>query len=406
MKILLVNPVICLGGGERVIIYLAYHLQQKGHEVYILTTYLDFSNIPEVARSLNYICPEIQIVKRREGRFSVINNPFLWILRLFLLRKKIMRLIREKKIDIINAHNPPSHWISSFLGVPVVWSSNDAISLWKPYREGDFALVTKRRSSLLKEISKSFYEIIDRGIVKSGIKEIIVLDEMNRKRVKEFYSRDSIICHAGVDFTFFSDKTELSLREKYRFKDGFILLQVGNFTYSKNQMCSVRAFNIIQSKIPGAKLILVGDGPLRSDTEREIERLHLRDKVLLPGWVNEEKLKELYNQSHICLFPALRQSWGLTPFEALSAGTISIVSSQCGASEIIQKEGIGLVTEPKAEAFADKILYVYKNPDIVQKIIEKGKNYIKNNLTYQKYTEKVEKILMNNLRYSKISLKQ
>ncbi|MCX7785673.1 MAG: glycosyltransferase family 4 protein [candidate division WOR-3 bacterium] len=394
MNLLLVSPTVCLGGAERAVIYLAYYLKQKGHKVYIFTTYLDFANVSEEAKSLDYINPNIRILKRVEGRFEIISNPFLFFQRLFLLRKAIKRTIEEKNIEVIHAHNPPGHWMSVFHHIPLLWSANDPITTFKPYAGGSFSLQSKKRASLLKEIGIHLYKLLDSAIVKTGIDKIIVLDERGQKRIKEYYNRNSQIVRLGINFNFFS-KDLPDLHDKYliRAKNEFNIIQVGQLTYSKNQLCTIRAFRIIKSQIGHAKLILVGDGPLREEIEAEIKKLNLQNSVELTGHTSEENLRILYQKSHICSFPAVKQTYGLTPFEALAANTISIVSSDCGTSEVIQKENIGLISDPTPQDFAEKMLHIYQQPEETINTIIRGRIYVKKNLSYESYCREVENIL-------------
>lgn len=394
MNVLLVSPTVCLGGAERAVIYLAHYLKQKGHQVDIFTTYLDFTNVPEEAKNLDYINPNIKILKRIEGRFALINNPFLFLKHLYLLRRLIKNTIKKKNIEVIHAHNPPGHWMSVFHHIPVLWSANDPITTFKPYEGGSFSLQSKKRSSLLKEISVPLYKLVDTAIVKTGIDKIIVLDERGQKRIKDYYNRDSQIVRLGINFNFFS-KNLPDLNDKYlnRIKNEFIIIQVGQLTYSKNQLCTVRAFQIVKSQINHAKLILVGDGPLREEILAEIKDLNLQDSVELTGHTSEENLRTLYQKSHICSFPAVKQTYGLTPFEALAANTISVVSSDCGTSEVIQQENIGFVSNPTPENFAEKMIYIYNHPQEAINIIVKGHEYVKKSLSYETYCQEVENIL-------------
>ncbi|MEO0092027.1 MAG: glycosyltransferase family 4 protein [candidate division WOR-3 bacterium] len=396
MNVLLVSPTVCLGGAERAVIYLAHYLKQKGHQVDIFTTYLDFTNVPEEAKNLDYINPNIKILKRIEGRFALINNPFLFFIRLLKLRKKIKRLISDKKINVIHAHNPPGHWMSVFHRIPLLWSANDPITTFKPYEGGTFSLNSKKRASFLKEIGIPLYKLIDTIIVKTGVDKIIVLDERGQKRIRDYYNRNSQIVRLGINFNFFSKNLQ-DINDKYlkRIKNEFIIIQVGQLTYSKNQLCTVKAFQIVKSQINHAKLILVGDGPLREEILAEIKKLNLQDSVELTGHTSEENLRTLYQKSHICSFPAIKQTYGLTPFEALAANTISVVSSDCGTSEVIEQEKIGFVSDPTPKDFAEKMIYIYNNPQITIDTIIKGHEYVKKNLSYETYCQEVENILKN-----------
>jgi len=79
------------------------------------------------------------------------------------------------------------------------------------------------------------------------------------------------------------------------------------------------AFEEIVSRIPNAKLVLVGDGP-------EVEPLrHARPDVLLTGAKVGVEFAEHYASGDLFLFPSLTETFGNVVPEAMVSGLVVVV---------------------------------------------------------------------------------
>ena len=121
--------------------------------------------------------------------------------------------------------------------------------------------------------------------------------------------------------------------------------------------------------------------------ETRAKKLGISDHTKFLGFVNGEELRELYQACSVNLFSATNQSWGLTPFEALCAEKVSIVTSDCGAAEVIAENSIGIVADPNPEGFATRILDIYKHPDTFREMARRGKDYVKEHLNHQVFAK-------------------
>ena len=119
----------------------------------------------------------------------------------------------------------------------------------------------------------------------------------------------------------------------------------------------------------------------------------IANSVRFLGGRDPEEVRDLYSTCDVNLFPPVNQSWGLTPFEALCAEKVSIVSSDCGAAELLAEQRIGVVCEPTAEAFAASILEVHRHPGKYRAMARRGRRFVAKNLTWGQYAEKVLKLM-------------
>jgi glycosyltransferase involved in cell wall biosynthesis len=143
------------------------------------------------------------------------------------------------------------------------------------------------------------------------------------------------------------------------FQDGGdpVVLGVGRLTIQKNFPALIEAFALVSRK-RGARLVILGEGPDRTSLEARVSQLGLRDRVALPGFVDNP---------HACMARAgvfvLSSNFEGLPtvlVESLALGT-PVVSTDCesGPREILKQGALGeLVPVADVPALADAILKV------------------------------------------------
>jgi glycosyltransferase involved in cell wall biosynthesis len=100
-------------------------------------------------------------------------------------------------------------------------------------------------------------------------------------------------------------------------------------------------------RVPGAKLILVGDGPERS----RLEALAAKGgaDVQFMGLLKHEQLLEIYPRVIAQILPSLREAGGNVCLEALAAGVPVIATKWGGACDVVAHGLDGFLIEPTSE---------------------------------------------------------
>ena len=119
-------------------------------------------------------------------------------------------------------------------------------------------------------------------------------------------------------------------------------LHVGCFDKRKNLAVLVKAFNIFlnANKNTGIKLVLAGMPGYASNMNDypSIQQLvydnGLEQYVLLPGYIKEEDLGDLYAHCLAYIFPSIDEGFGIPTLEAMSLGAPTIVSNKGALSEV------------------------------------------------------------------------
>jgi glycosyltransferase involved in cell wall biosynthesis len=105
--------------------------------------------------------------------------------------------------------------------------------------------------------------------------------------------------------------------------------------------------------VPGATLLVLGEGPERQALESLASSLGVRDRVVLPGRVGD--VASLYRRADLLVHPARWEGFGLALLEAMLAGKAIVAARAGSAPELVEDGGTGLlvpVDDPAALAGA------------------------------------------------------
>ena len=122
-----------------------------------------------------------------------------------------------------------------------------------------------------------------------------------------------------------------------------VVLHVGRLAAEKNVGLVVRAFAAIKARCPTARLVWVGDGPLRARLQRR-----MRDAVFT-GTLRDAELAQAYASADLFLFPSLTETFGNVTLEALASGLVVVAFDSGCASVHIQHGASGWLAPPGDE---------------------------------------------------------
>ena len=121
------------------------------------------------------------------------------------------------------------------------------------------------------------------------------------------------------------------------------MLHVGRLAAEKNVGLVVRAFACVKARLPTARLVWVGDGPLRARLQRR-----MRDAVFT-GTLRDAELAQAYASADLFLFPSLTETFGNVTLEALASGLVVVAFDSGCASVHIQHGVSGWLAPPGDE---------------------------------------------------------
>lgn len=133
------------------------------------------------------------------------------------------------------------------------------------------------------------------------------------------------------------------------------IVMVARFHPVKDHATLVAAFAAVAGARADVDLVLVGDGPLRADVERQVDRLRLSERVLFAGV--RRNVADWLRASDIFTLSSVSEAASITLLEAMACGLPSVVAAVGGNPELVRNSIDGLlVPRGDAEAFAAAFL--------------------------------------------------
>ncbi len=178
-----------------------------------------------------------------------------------------------------------------------------------------------------------------------GVTQFLANSENVRGRIRDAYGRDALVVYPPVDADFFTpDPAGRSAEDYY--------LVVSALEPYKRIDLALRAMQRL-----GRRLIVAG----RGTQSGALQRIAGRD-VEFTGWVDDQRLRQLYRGCRALLFPGL-EDFGMCPVEAQACGRPVIAYRRGGALESVNEGITGLFfAEQTAQALVDAVAAFEKLP--------------------------------------------
>ena len=154
-------------------------------------------------------------------------------------------------------------------------------------------------------------------------------------------------------------------REIMARKDERIITHISNFRPVKRIKDVISIFDNVQKEIP-AKLMLVGEGPLKEPAERLVEEMGISDKVIFLG--NSNEIDKILCFSDLFLLPSETESFGLAALEAMAVG-VPVISSNSGGIPEVNKHGFsGFLSEVgDVDDMSKNAIHILKDDEVLKK---------------------------------------
>ena len=150
----------------------------------------------------------------------------------------------------------------------------------------------------------------------------------------------------GVDVSDFSPQwRSTELRRRWGLDDrSLAVICFGRLAAEKNLALAIRAFGEIRRNQSHAKLIFIGDGPLREELHQQCPQ------AIFTGMLRGQELSMALASGDLFLFPSETETFGNVVIEAMASGLPVLAFHMAAAAELIRDEENGRTVEPGDEA--------------------------------------------------------
>jgi N-acetyl-alpha-D-glucosaminyl L-malate synthase BshA len=174
---------------------------------------------------------------------------------------------------------------------------------------------------------------------------VTAISEYLRERtVREFEVRNEIkVIHNFVNCdVYVRDDGAEQRRAEFVTRDERLLVHLSNFRPVKRLADVIEVFDRVHKKIP-SKLLLIGDGPDRSQAEWLAMRKGIHDDVIFLG--KQDRVNEKLAMADVMLLPSQLESFGLAALEAMACEVVPIATNVGGIPEVIEHGKNGFLAD-------------------------------------------------------------
>ncbi|MCS6809357.1 MAG: N-acetyl-alpha-D-glucosaminyl L-malate synthase BshA [Bacteroidota bacterium] len=249
------------------------------------------------------------------------------------LASTMVDVIRYEKLDILHVHYAIPHATSAYLAKQIIRKERD-IKIVTTLHGTDITLIGLEPSFL--------------PLVKFSIEESDAVTSVSRflreKTLSNFNikNKEIHVIPNFIDTTVYKPSQECGLRKQYAPHGEKILMHVSNFRPVKRVSDTVKILHEVLKTV-AAKLILIGDGPERSEAERLSRELGIDDHVRFLG--KQTALPQILSAADVFLLPSQSESFGLAALEAMSCGVPVVATSSGGIPEVVVHGETGYIAE-------------------------------------------------------------
>lgn len=283
----------------------------------------------------------------------------------------LLYLHGQKRYDILHIHWPFPHGVFStaaqvFFGGKVVLNFHGA------------ELLLSNKYGFVKRALAFFIKRADRIITNSSF---------TASKARAVFPKECAVIPYGTTFEPIENCPE---------KTRPLVLSVGRLIERKGFSYLIESAKQVVEKIPDARFVIVGGGPLLDSLREQIRALGLEEYVSLPGKVTQDELINFYRQASLFALPAIKddngdtEGLGVVLIEALSCAIPVVASDVGGISDIIKDGRTGLLFPQKnSAAISDSIIRVLRDDDLRNTLASQGNEYVLTQFSWESVIEKI-----------------
>ena len=150
------------------------------------------------------------------------------------------------------------------------------------------------------------------------------------------------------------------------------------------------AWPTVLARVPGAELVLAGDGDDAARLRAKASDLGLGGTVIFTGFVPDATLRSLYASASVFAMPSRGEGFGLVYLEAMAHGLPCIGASDDAAGDVIADGVTGyLVPQADQPALTDRIVRLLTDPGLRRAMGEAGRRRWQDEFSYDRFAQRI-----------------
>lgn len=360
LNVLYLTGALSYGGMERVIINLCCHLDREKFRPIVVC----IKSRGEFAEELEK--NHIKVINLNANRSRALKH-LSWL--------RLTKIIRTEHVDIIHSHNT-----GSFLDGIVA----TRLATCKTFIHTDHArsFPDKKRYMIAERLASLFTS------------KIVAVSHETRDNLMQYEKiRENkiVVINNGVEKERFDIQID-GEKEKELLGLGRFEFVVGLgvvLTDQKGIEYLIKAAPLVLEKYPQTGFVVAGDGPIRTQLEKQTKRLGIANNFVFLGARND--IPRILQVFDIYVLPSIWEGLPLVILEAMAASKCILATNVGGIPAVIQYGVEGILIDPgKSQLIAENILMLAENSALREKLSRNAYNRFLKEFTVETMVKRYE----------------
>ncbi|HYX29510.1 MAG TPA: glycosyltransferase [Pyrinomonadaceae bacterium] len=384
MKIIRIIARLNVGGPARHVVWLTAGMKDVGYD-----TLLVAGVVPPGEDDMSYLAAQHGvsplILPEMSREISPKDAVTIW---------RLFRLMLREKPDLVHTHTAKAGTVGRVAGFMYRWFT-PATLIGRP-RQCRFVHTYHGHvfHSYYGRAKTRLFLNIERTLARLVTDRVVVITEQQRREINEQFrvgkAKQFAVIPLGIDLDVYADWPSRRARVRVEFgapNDEIWIGIVGRLTEIKNHEMFLRAAHLLKkSDSRRMKFVIVGDGHLRLQLERQADALGLRDDVRFLG--SRHDPENFYPALDVLALTSLNEGTPLSVIEAMAnarpviatmvGGVVDLLGQPQGDAPggfIVRERGIS-VPSGDAESFARGLAHLIHHDGFRQELGERGRAFV------------------------------
>jgi glycosyltransferase involved in cell wall biosynthesis len=365
------------GGGEVIFNEYAEGMAKRGHSIDVIChkiatqedSGLDGVTAHRIRPTIEHMPPSIT-----HDLIYILNATF-----------KGLEIIRQKKIELIHSNNfspvIAGSILSRICNIPLITTIHDIFTTSSPDYWSKWA--SQKNVSYISSLIGPLFEKIT---VRLAVDNIHTVSNASKEDLIKFNSNSKVtVIPNGIDLEKYDGLIfEKGDKKKY-------VLFIGRLLFYKNVDVVISSFIDVIKKLPDAKFVIVGNGPMRNEWEKRVYELKLNHAIEFTGHVSHQRKVQLLSECSALVLPSLFEGFGLVLLEAFALCKPVLVADVKPYDEIVDDGEDGFILPAHDSIkWSEKIIFILSNNTISENMGKKGRLKVEERFNKDKIIDRME----------------
>ncbi|MBU4464000.1 MAG: glycosyltransferase family 4 protein [Proteobacteria bacterium] len=308
--------------------------------------------------------------------------------------RQIKEIIRNNKIDLVHSQGARADFFARIAG-RIAGVPHILCTIAMPVEGFDVGLLQKKIYRFIDQLTERY---VERFIVVSDSLRQVLIERRGiaAHRVVRIYN--------GIELDEYKPNGKEGRRQKAEVRREFglskdvpVMGTIGRMVWQKGFEYLIECVPEIVRTYPDAKILIVGDGPLKDKLKVKSEKLKVADKIIFTGFRSD--IKEILSAIDILVTPSLLEGFPMVILEAMAMAKPIVATNIDGITEQITDGVNGILVPPKdPSALAKTVVRVLNDKELARTMGLSAREKVKQEFSVEKMVAETEKVYLSLLK--------